>query len=168
MMNKGMRSIIKTESQPILIPAGTAGGTQIQFPDNQYIRNKKLMAIVLTPSFFPLTGVPHFYVDGKVISSVDILQNIYLTLESYSGVQYLRKKPIVELMPYNAIGGVGNIATQENFIGQKTNFPKCYIELANGIAPIANDQYVLFDIHFTELTVEKLKTELGTEFKNKK
>lgn len=168
MMNKGMRSIIKTESQPVLIPAGTTGGTQIYFPINEYIRNKKLMAIVLTPSFFPVTAVPNFYVDGKVIASVDILQNLYLTLESYSGVQFLRKKPILEFSPYNAMSGVGNIATQENFIGQKTNFPKSYIELAAGVAPIANDQYVLFDIHFTELTLAKLKLELGTEFKDKK
>lgn len=166
-MTNGFRKIIKTESQPILIKAGTVGGTQIYFPDNQYIRNKKLMAINLTTNLIFDFGAQQFYTDGKaIINEIDAAQ-IYLTLESYSGVQYIRKKPILEFCPYNNLNGVGNIAAPGNFIGQLTNFPKSYIEIANGAPPVAVDTYVLFDIFFTEINPAVLKTQLGVEFKNK-
>lgn len=168
-MINAFRRLIKSESQPILVKAGTGGGTQIFFPDNQYIRNKKLCALNLTAdmsSFFGLA--PTKYVDGKDLAGVPFLLNCYLTLESYSGVQFVRKKPLVEFMPYNAINGVGNIATQANFIGQRVNWPKCYIEIANGAAPPITDIYVLFDIFFTETNAADLQKQLGTEFKNKK
>lgn len=159
------RKLIKTESQPVLIPAGYTGG-QIYFPDNQYIRNKKLMAINLLPDLATAFGLaPMKYVDGKQIMSYGDLSQFYITLESYSGVQFVRKKPILEFIPY-LLQGVGN-TTNDDFCGQRVNWPKCYVEASN-FGATAKDFYILFDIHFTETSQETLKTQLDVEFKNKR
>lgn len=165
------RNIIKTESQPITIKAGIGAGTQIYFPDNQYIRNKKLMWINVTPNLlqnFPAPDDKMKYVTGQEIANVQFISQCYLTLESYAGVQFVRKKSLAEFMPYNAIQGTGNIFAQNNFQGQIVNWPKSYIEIANGINMPLTEVIVLFDIAFTELNSNDLKTQLGVQFQQKK
>lgn len=171
-MSLVQRSLIKSESQPVLIKAGTAGGTQIQFPDNQYIRNKKLMAINLYTNLNEfLTPAPppaQTYVDGKLILSYLQATFIYITLESYAGVQFVRKKPINDFNNYMKQSN-GNWQAN-NFIGQKVNWPKSYIEIANGLPAglFPTDVYALFDIHFTELSEETVRKQLAPTFGKRK
>jgi hypothetical protein len=162
------RNIIKTESQPIVVKAGIGSGTTIYFPDNQYIRNKKLMWINVTPNllqYFPVSEMK--YVTGQNLAYYEFVSQCYLTLESYAGVQFLRKKSLAEFIPYLQQGN-GNIFAQNNFQGQLVNWPKSYIEIANGIVMPVSDVIVLFDIAFTEINPQVLKTQLGVEFQEKR
>lgn len=160
------RNLVKTESQPVLIPAGFTGG-QVYFPDNQYIRNKKLLAVELVTNLleFISVGGQTKYIDGKDIANYELCANGYLTLESYAGVQYLRKKTIISFSPFLQVSQ-GN-AIPPNFIGQRTNWPKCYVEFPT-IAATTKDQYILFDIFFTEISKETIMKQLGAGFANKK
>jgi hypothetical protein len=159
------RKLVKTESQPIYIPAGFTGG-QVYFPDNQYIRNKKLMAMEVTPDLNSLFGLaPMQYVDGTELAGRQLIQNSYLTLESYTGVQYVRKKCVISLEPYLE-QGIGNVIPPE-FIGQRTNWPKCFIEFPT-MPATPKKVVVLFDIFFTELEQKTLQEQLGTGFGNKR
>lgn len=158
------RKLIKTESQPVYIPAGFTGG-QIYFPDNQYIRNKKLMALEVTPDLNALFGLaPMQYVDGTILAPRALIQNSYLTLESYSGVQFLRKKNTISFEPYLE-QGLGNVIPPQ-FIGQRVNYPKCFIEFPTMAATLVK-QVVLFDIYFTEIEEKTIKEQLGVGFGNK-
>lgn len=169
-MSTGVRKLIKSESQPVLIPNGTVGGTQIFFPDNQYIRNKKLMNIILNvdQNFGAGAGLNQKYVDGKAIIDAQFAAQIYLTLESYAGVQFIRKKPINLFNPLGQVATGNTLQFFTEMIGQKVNWPKCYIEIANGIAATRADQYCLFDIEFTELSAETIRKQLAPTFGQKK
>lgn len=159
------RKLIKTESQPLYVPAGFTGG-QIYFPDNQYIRDKKLMAIEVTSDLNQLFGLPpQQYVDGTPLTSFQFNNNCWLTLESYAGVQYVRKKLITSFQPY-LLQGVGNVIPPQ-FIGQRTNFPKCYIEVPNIPATLVK-QVIILDIYFTEISDEVTTKQLSTGFGEKK
>lgn len=122
------------------------------------------MAINLTTNLNEfINGAPaQKYIDGTLVASYQFASPVYLTLESYAGVQFVRNKPVSEFAAHN-FQGTG-ITIADSFIGQKVNWPKCYITLANGIAATTADQYVLFDIHFMELTKKKNDIELGTSF----
>lgn len=166
-MATGLRKLIKSESQPIILPIGTAGGQQIYFPDNQYIRNKKLMGLTLTINGQNLFGLaPQTYVDGTELIDLVYANQIYITLESYSGVQFIRKKPLMQFVNVQ-YQGVGVINSPE-FIGQKVNWPKSYIEIANGTAAIAKKLCVLFDVEFTELNAETIRQQLAPTFGEKR
>lgn len=183
-MSVTQRKLVKSESQPILIPAGDQSGNKIFFPDNQYIRNKKLMALNLCTDLneflLSAAGVvaPQKYVDGKVILQLVQAGFIYLTLESYSGVQFVRRRPILNFSPYFKSGvsagqGGFGVMTNEEFIGQRVNWPKSYIEFAPGTPAFSVETYCLFDIDFTEPSRGKksaeqiLQLQLGTEFMKK-
>lgn len=150
--------LVKSESLPLLLPQGF-NGQQLFFPDDQYIRDKKIMSLFLTPGVFGQT-----YTDGKRIAQYDVIPFAYLTLESYSGVQFVRKKPLIQFINYNNFGP--EAANFFNFIGQRVNWPKSYVEFGVGV-PAVTDQYLLFDVQFTELKEETIKKELGVGFNNK-
>ncbi len=159
----GTRKLIKTESLPLLLPVGFSG-QQIFFDDDQYIRNKKLMSLTVTPGTFGQK-----YVDNKPIVQYDVIPFAFLTLESYSGTQFVRRKPLLELVNMASAANAKQDFYYE-FIGQRVNWPKSYVEFSppgGGIVYPA-DAYILFDVQFTELTQEKLKRELGTGFNNKR
>jgi hypothetical protein len=84
------------------------------FQDDQYIRNKKLTSLFITPGVFGQT-----YIDGKRLQRNDQLAFCYLTLESYTGVQFIRKKPLLQFINYNNSGV--EAATVIDFIGQRVN-----------------------------------------------
>lgn len=158
-MSMSNTKVIKSETLPLLIPANWSGET-VFFQDDQYIRNKKLTSLFVTPGVFGQT-----YIDNKRLQSTNELAYCYLTLESYTGVQFIRKKPLLQFINYNNSGV--EAGTVIDFIGQRVNWPKSYVEFGTG-APMQRDAYILFDVHFTELSKEKLVTELGTGFNNKR
>lgn len=167
MANSGLRKIIKSESQPIILPLGTTGGQQIYFPDNQYIRDKKLMNLILSIDGNSLVGLtPQLYVDGTPLVGMQLASQIYLTLESYAGVQFIRKKPILQFLNLS-YQGIGVLSPASEFIGQKVNWPKSYIETANGIPVTASKLALLFDIEFTELSAETIRKQLAPTFGKK-
>lgn len=151
--------LVKSESIPLEIPVNN-GAKQIFFPDDQYIRNKKLMSLYITLGYYGQQ-----YIDGKPLVQYDILPYGYLTLESYSGTQFVRRKPLIQFVNYNN-GGVEQ-AFFFNFIGQRVNWPKSYIEFAPNVQNVAVPSILLFDVQFTELTQERIKKELGVGFNNK-
>ena len=153
--------LVKSESVPIEIPINN-GSKQIFFPDDQYIRNKKLMSLFLTPGY-----EAQQYIDGKPIVNKDIIPFAYLTLESYSGSQFVRRKPLYQFVNYTAGGTNITAGLYFNFIGQRVNWSKSYIEFAPNVPNLAVVSYLLFDVQFTELSQEKIKKELGVGFNNK-
>lgn len=160
------KSIVKTELVTILIPKANGADTSniFQFPDDQYIRNKRLMFIsVYTEDIVPM------YTDNKKIVTNDFIKNCYITLESYSGVQFIRNMPLIDFQTM-----VGSVAAQfqtNNFIGQRVNWPKCTITVANAqnVTSI-EDRYLIVNVGFTEIAANMatmIKT-LGTGFNKRK
>lgn len=170
MAGKSTKTLIKDESLFIVIPLGFTGG-QLNFPDDQYIRNKKLMSIELIPDLSNAAiGVPQTrYVDGKPLANLTTLQNAYITLESYSGVQFIRKRPVLSLLNQivsNATNPAA-VTSPPEFVGQKVNWPKSYIEFPT-IPATGAEEYCLFQICFTELSKKTLQAQLGVGFQQKK
>lgn len=170
-MGKVTRDLIKHESLFVVIPAGFTGG-QINFPDDQYIRNKKLMALEVIPSISEGgIGIPQMlYPDNHLIADRFLLTNCYITMESYAGVQFVRKKPVLSFMNFEGVGinaSFFGVSTPPNFIGQRVNWPKSFIEFPTMVAT-AVEQYALFDVFFTELKKETIQKQLGVGFQQKK
>lgn len=168
-----IRKIIKSESLPLELPIGFAGGTQIYFPDDQYIRDKKLMSISVTPNMTETMVYP----DNTLLANNNIIIHGYLTLESYSGVQFVRKKPLSDfldksfnLSPVVRVPPINPLQYWFlQFVGQRVNWPKSFVEFGSGvITPITEKQYILFDVQFTELSEKTLQNQLGVGFNEKR
>ena len=167
-MNAIVTKIIKTESVILTIPIGAAQ-TDLYFPDDQYIRNKKLMGINFwtninenaTGGTPPQTN----WQNGDQVADSTLAAFCYLTLESYSGVKFVDHVPLLKFNPmFN--GKIGINAFSE-FIGQRCNWPKCKVTIAPGATATTVKKSLLFDIHFTELSKDLLQTQLGVGFNNK-
>lgn len=170
MAGKQTKTLIKDESLFIVVPLGFTGG-QLNFPDDQYIRNKKLMSMELIPDLGSnQLGVPQSrYTDGNFLANMNLLKDCYITLESYSGVQFIRKRPVFSLLNQvisNTLGS-GSVSSPPEFIGQRVNWPKSYIEFPS-IAATGQQEYVLFQVCFTELDKKTIQKQLGVGFQQKK
>ncbi len=157
------RKLYKSEQVIIKVPKRLPNQVSniFIFPDDQELRNKKLLWI----QFYPSEIVPRT-LDNQPIVDNKFLQHCYLTLETYTGVQFVKTKPVVDFM--NIMGSSFTQFFNIEFIGQRVNWPKCQIQLADtNLVNDKDDQYILCDVGYMDVTKEATE-QMGVSFKDKK
>ena len=148
-----MKRIVKHELVEVFIPANSTA-TRFLLPDLQNLRNVNLWGIQMYYDKI----VPISILSNRNVIKKATLQRSFLTLENYAGRQFLKQSPIVLFQTIEnnlADTGAGNddSSIQEkdfkNFVGQKTNYPKSYIDI---VAPTGSekDEVFLFSIYYTD------------------
>ena len=170
-MSKGTNSAIAGKkivyNQYIYIPIPGNNGAQTKnqfyFPDDQNIRDTQLKTL----SVYSENEVPVVPENNIKVITPDFLRHCFITLESYSGVQFVQKMPLIE---FQTIGASSNWQFQtNNFIGQYCNWPKCYIEVADAQTTTAvDDRILLINVGFELANIETMKQNLGTRFSKAK
>lgn len=141
----------KHELVEIIIPADQKP-KRINFPDLQNLRNVHITALkTYTNENFKNT------LNGTEVITLDNLQNCWLTLQLYNGKEFIHQEPLRNYWAYQFQ------AIQEDFIGQKVNYPKSYIEILD--IPTSNvDRAIVISIYYAEV-IEIEKRDLEFEFK---
>jgi hypothetical protein len=115
---------VKEELIEVVIqPNGTTFKSKIQLPDNQNLRFTHLMGMEV----FHFADFPTSIVTKSTVLSEAQLKSVFITLQAYNGKNFVWQDP--------AICYHFNATVRENFphvfAGQKLNYPKSYIELAD-------------------------------------
>lgn len=151
------RLMQKCEVIEILIPAGTTK-TKIQLPDQQNLRNTHIMDI----EAFYSEILPKSILSLNDLIPLTLMKSVFLTLQSYNGKNFQWQRPLIDFKyKANVItnGPVDNgllIADIQNynltrFNGQRVNYPKSYIEIADPTLINANvTQSVFLNIYYRE------------------
>jgi hypothetical protein len=118
-----MQKIYKTELVEIIIPANTTA-TKFQIPDQPNLREVLLMGV----ETFSYEITPKSVLSGTKLLSTAQLQQVYLTFQDYNGVEFNKQSPAIT---YKTIGNTAGEFVERDFkkfTGQKTNYPKSYIQ----------------------------------------
>lgn len=148
-----MKRVVKHELIEVFVPANSTS-TRFQLPDAQNLRNVQTWGIQM----YYNNIVPRSIISGRYVVSKTTFQSAFLTLENYSGREFDKQAPLAQ---YQTIeNGFNNDPAQsvvasiqekdfKNFVGQKINFPKSYIDI---VAPIGNeiDLVFLISIYYTD------------------
>jgi hypothetical protein len=116
---------LRSQLIEIKIPKNTIGSvkTKIQFPDEQNLRNSHLLGMEV----FHFADFPQSIVTKQTVVDTDVLQSIFITLQDYNGYNFALQDPAITYHDHGSIA--------ENFpmvfAGQKMNYPKSYIEIAD-------------------------------------
>lgn len=116
---------IKTQLIEIKIPRNTVGTVKqkIQFPDEQNLRNSHLLNLEV----WHFADFPTSIVTKSTVIDLDVLKSIFITLQDYNGYNFSLQKPAIS---YHTNGTVAETHPSV-FVGQKMNYPKSYIEIAD-------------------------------------
>jgi hypothetical protein len=162
-----MKRVIKHELVEVLIPANSTA-TRFLLPDLQNLRNTNLFGVQMYYDKI----VPVSILSGRAVINKAVFQKSFLTLENYGGRQFLKQSPIslfqtIENNLADTAAGSDDSSIQEkdfkNFVGQKTNYPKSYIDLVTPSASL-KDEVFLFSIYYTD----KNENMSQTTFDNKR
>lgn len=162
-----MKRVIKHELVEVLIPANSTA-TRFLLPYLENLRNVNLWGVQMYYDKI----VPVSILSGRQLINKQVFQKSFLTLENYAGRQFLKQSPLslfqtIENNLADTAAGNDDSSIQEkdfkNFVGQKTNYPKSYIDL---VTPSGNtkDQVFLFSIYYTD----KDENMSQTSFDNKR
>jgi hypothetical protein len=161
-----MKKIIRHEIIEIVIPAN-ATSTRFLLGDYPNLRNVHLWGI---QTYSQETN-------GKLgintllpIVAYDTLKIGYLTLVNYGGKEFSKQVPLLNYFTYQgSLLGANNLfydTDSKNYTGQKTNYPKSYIEFS-GIASDNNDTCIMLSVYYSlPLAEEELEQKLS--FGNRK
>jgi hypothetical protein len=116
---------IKEELIEIAIPPNTPATvkSKIQFPDNQNLRFTHLLGMEV----FHFADFPTSIVTKSTTISLAVLKSIFITLQAYNGKNFVWQDPAITYH-FNA---TINESFASVFAGQKLNYPKSYIEIAD-------------------------------------
>lgn len=142
------KKIIRHEIVEIIIPANSTL-TKFMFPDLPNLRNVHLF------------GLQVYHVDqlGKspesqtvLLSKAHVLNESFLTLVDFAGNEFTKKIPSAVFNTIEAdLSTSTNIAEKDfkSFIGQKLDYPKCYVEFFNGSVSEITDRVYLLSIYYS-------------------
>jgi len=161
-----MKRIVKHELIEVFVPQGSTA-TRFQLPDAQNLRNVQTWGI----QAYYYDIVPRSVISGRKVVTKQDFQQAFLTLENYSGREFDKQAPLMQYQtiengfnsdPVNSIYPSIQEKDFKNFVGQKINFPKSYIDT---VAPVTSDTDLVFliSIYYTD---EK-ENFSRTSFKNK-
>jgi len=122
---QNLRRVVNSELIQVIIPAGTTR-TKFQLPDQQNLRNVKLMGIVA----YTLSEVPVSIIGLGGLVSLAQLKSCFLTLQAYNGENFSWQVPLIALR--NMGDGLTTMQSSPRvFNNQRVNYPKSYIEIAD-------------------------------------
>lgn len=137
--NIAINPIWRHEWVTITIPANQKP-SRINFPDIQNLRNVHLCTIIT----FSNEEIPQ-NLGGTATVKAAIIQSTWLTLQKYNGEEFVHQAPLSRFWSWFA--SFSNFQAPADFIGQKVNWPKSYIELeALGVEAV--DRNFLFSIYY--------------------
>jgi len=148
-----MKRVVKHELIEIIVPAGSTA-TRFQLPDAQNLRNVQTWGI----QYYYEDIVPNSIISGLATQSKGNSLISFLTLENYAGRQFDKQSPILKYQTIennlSTFDGTFPNSIQEkdfkNFVGQKINFPKSYIDVVNPIADETKNTVFLLSVYYTD------------------
>lgn len=133
-----MKRVVKHELIEVIVPAGSTA-TRFPLPDAQNLRNVQTWAIQVYYDKI----VPNSIISGFPLIDKTSFQYSFLTLQNYAGREFDKQSP---LSKYQTIENdlstiqesISSIQEKDfkNFVGQKINFPKSWIDV---VFPIGKD-----------------------------
>ena len=148
--------IWKHELVTITIPANQTPN-RINFPDVQNLRDVHLSRIeIYSDKILPKN------ITGNAVVTETEIQKCFLTMQLYNGVEFAHQIPIQRFYNWQTAGAFQKLP---NFIGQKVNYPKSYIEFV-GLTSAAFDRDFVFCIYYAA-PLEREKNDMKYEFKKK-
>ena len=144
---------LKAQLIEIKIPKNTIGTvkTKIQFPDEQNLRNSHLMGMEV----FRFSDFPKSIVTKSTVIDTDVLETIFITLQDYNGYNFALQDPAITYHDHGSIA--------ENFpmvfAGQKMNYPKSYIEIAD-VSKLSTEEDQVLPIRVFYRLFDKVEKEL--------
>lgn len=135
----------KHEFVYLTIPAGSTVN-RINFPDVQNIRNVHLVNLE-TYSDDTLPVNPN---NVALISNKD-MSTMYLTLQLYNGKEFVHQMPLQRIKPQQHVTpDTGYFLPTKNWIGQKVNWPKSYVDI---IQPIVSEtaRVIVFSVWYADV-----------------
>ena len=166
-----MQKIIRHELVEIVIPAGTTN-TKFLIPDLPNLRNVHIFGLQVYTKADTTTGIQTQY----PLTDVDpTLKTAFLTLVNYGGKEFLKQAPAhIFHSTYNQSTGVlpplphTNLLewNSKNFVGQRVNYPKSYIEFSTTPGIVGVNQCFMFSVYYS-LPIADEKKESGYSFSKK-
>jgi len=147
----GARPIYKSLLIEVKIPANTNGKpkNKIQLPDEQNLRNTHLFGI----ETYNETDIPMSIQTHTRVISEALLKSTFLTLQGYNGKNFAWQIPLIDLYNvFDVASGNPFNTFPYLFCGQKVNWPKSYIEIADtSLISLTDATVVVFNVYYKEL-----------------
>lgn len=156
--------IFKHELVEVVIPAGSIA-TKYQFPDVQNLRDKHLLGIDAYTARF----VPRSILSQNDVITEDVAAQSYLTLELYNGKNFLNQMPLPSFIGMEVSEDPDNTFNRykRDFVGQKINWPKCFIEVTDGFVQSDVPRSYLFSVWYRE-SMQIEEQDLASSFGRRK
>jgi len=161
--NISQRKVYKTQVIEVRIPTGSTR-TKFQLPDEQNLRYVHLLGI----ETYTIEELPLSPATNTPVISPDLMKSISLTLQAYQGENFMWQQPIQGLRTMD-VGGVALIPHQTfplAFAGQRVNWPKSYIEIADTSLIPGVDVVVVLNVYYKEGSAKSRKDAKAT-FRNR-
>lgn len=152
-----MQNIIRKETVSIHCKELFAGVNKFMFPDNENLRNIKLLAIQSYYDTILTNGIPS---NEFTLISKEQLQNSFLTCYDCDGVQFLNKAPLIifQTIQINAditkLEKNGIVERDAKILNcQKLDLQNSYVEIFSA-AP-ARDLLIVIDFYYLRIDIDK-------------
>jgi hypothetical protein len=156
--------IIRHEWVEIVVPANSTL-TRFQFPDLPNLRNVLLLGIKVYDTNMLDASINN---QLPLVTHTTLLQKTYITLVNYGGKEFLKQAPaqMFNTQSFNLNASTNFFETNsKEFVGQRVNWPKSYVQVTTSIAP-AVDQTYAFSV-FYSMPLAQEKQEDSYSFANK-
>ena len=167
-----MKRVIKHELVEVIIPKGS-NATRFQLPDLQNLRNVQTWGIQASYGGLSNPIVPFSIISGRKVLPKASFQLSFITFENYGGREFDKQAPLVQYQTIEnnmvSIPVGENVFTDcsiqekdfKNFVGQKINFPKSYIDTIGKISSDLEDLVFLLSVYYTDKGETFSQTDFG-------
>jgi hypothetical protein len=152
-----MKRVIKHELIEVIIPKGSSA-TRFQLPDAQNLRKVSTWGI----QAYYENIIPKSIISNRKVLPKTAFQLSFITFENYAGREFDKQAPLAQYqtiennmvsIPFGE-GHLTEASIQEkdfkNFVGQKINFPKSYIDSVGKISSDTEDLVFLISVYYTD------------------
>jgi len=169
-MGRQTQKIIRHELVEVTIPKGSTL-SRFVIPDLPNLRHTHLFGIEIYDDSVVAKGVQ---TGNKLLPLAAVCQNSFLTLVNYGGKEFLKQAPstifkTIYNQTFSPVGVPGITQLESNpkeFVGQKVNYPKSYIEFTTPPASVVEDLCYMFSVYYS-LPIAEEQKESGFSFSKK-
>jgi hypothetical protein len=142
--------LFKHELVEVVIPAGSTA-SRYYLPDLPNLRNVHIWNI----ETYTNLEVPKSIISGNNVIASDLFRSCFLSLQTYNGKNFLYQRPILTFKTIQTTGDSAILTCEfynKSFVGQKVNYPKSYIEIANPALISSNEnQSILLSVEYSDI-----------------